>query len=384
MDSITMEDVRNIFSDRHSGWCTSLFMPTHRAGREKEQNTIRFKNLLRQVEERLLDKGLRSPQVRDMLTGPQRLLQDPGFWQRQSDGLAVFFSDDTYQCFRLPLDFEELVVISTRFHVKPLLSMLTSDGTFYVLTLSQNQVRLLKGTRHTVDEVDIQEKLQRISEALPDAFPEKQLQFHTGTPSSGSGGRPAMFYGHDISNDVKNNILRWFRMIDKELRDLFSGEQAPLVLAGVDYLFPIYREANTYPHLLDAGVGGNPDGLKPDALHGQAWGLVEPVFREARETAVAKYRQLAGTGHTTTGVKDAVLAAHHGRIEVLFVAVGVQEWGQFDPDAEEIHVHGSPEPGDGDLLDLTAIQTLIKGGTVYAVAPEEVPDQAPLAAILRY
>jgi len=30
-------------------------------------------------------------------------------------------------------------------------------------------------------------------------------------------------------------------------------------------------------------------------------------------------------------------------------------------------MHEPPEPGDEDLLDLTAIQTLINGGTVYAV-----------------
>ena len=383
MDSITMEDVRNIFSNSYSGWRASLFMPTHRAGREKEQNVIRFKNLLRKAEERLMDKGLRSSQIKAMLKAPQLLLQDPGFWQRQSDGLAVFFSAETFHFFRLPLHFDELVVISRRFHVKPLLSMLISEGTFYVLTLSQNQVRLLKGTRHTIDEVEIDERIRSISSALPDAFPEKQFQFNTGAPPA-PGGRPAMFYGHDIGNDVKNNILRWFRMIDTELRDLFSGEQAPLVLAGVDYLLPIYKEANTSSCIINGGIPGNPEGLRPEDLHEKAWRLVEPIFKKARDTAADRYRQLAGTGHTTTEVREAVLAARHGRVEVLFVPVGVQVWGQFDPDKDEVHMHASHEPGDEDLLDLMAIQTLIKGGTVYAVAPEEVPDKASLAAILRY
>jgi hypothetical protein len=29
------------FLHRHSGWCVSLFMPTHRAGRDMEQDPIR-------------------------------------------------------------------------------------------------------------------------------------------------------------------------------------------------------------------------------------------------------------------------------------------------------------------------------------------------------
>ncbi len=124
--------------------------------------------------------------------------------------------------------------------------------------------------------------------------------------------------------------------------------------------------------------------MKPEDLHPPAWAIVEPIFKKEREAGYARYRQLAGTGQTTTDVTEAVLAAHHGRIEILFVAVGVQEWGRFDPEKDEITIHEPPEPGDEDLLDLSAIQTLIKGGTVFAVSPEEVPDQALIAAVLRY
>lgn len=378
-----MDKIKQTFLDSHPEGCVSLFMPTHRAGRETEQNPIRFKNLLREVEERLLDKGLRSPEVRHMLKQPLQLLRDTEFWRYQNKGLAVFFSADSFSFFRVPIPMEELIVISRRFHVKPLLPVLAVEGTFYILALSQNEARLLEGTRYMVEEIDLKGVVPSFSEALPDAASGKQLQFHTGTPS-GPGSRAAVFYGHDISKDTKDRILRWFRMIDRQLRDFMSGEQSPLVLAGVDYLFPLYKEANTYPHVMVEGVPGNPEGLKPEELHSRAWGLVEPVFRKAREEALARYRELAGTGWTTNNLKEAVLAAHHGRVDVLFVAVGVHVWGQFDPENERVILRESPEPGDEDLLDLSAIQSLIHGGTVYAVSPEEVPDQASLAAVFRY
>jgi hypothetical protein len=50
MDTITMKELKT-FLIRHAGWHVSLFMPTHRAGRETEQDPIRFRNLLREVEE---------------------------------------------------------------------------------------------------------------------------------------------------------------------------------------------------------------------------------------------------------------------------------------------------------------------------------------------
>ena len=383
MDRITMDILKQAFLNTHSGWCVSLFMPTHRAGRGTEQDPIRFKNMLREVEKSLTAKGLRSPEVQELLKESRQLLQGRGFWQRQSDGLAVFFSADTLHFFRLPMVFKKLVVVSHRFHVKPLLPMLAGDGLFHILALSQNQIRLLEGTRHTVDEIELEAIAQSLSEAFPEVSTEKQLQFHTGTPS-GTGNRAAMFHGHDVSNEDKDMILQWFRMIDGQLRDLLPDGRSPLVLAGVDSLFPIYREANTYPHLMEGGIPGNPESLKPEELHGQAWALVEPVFKKARQESAARYRQLADTGRTTSDVKEAVLAAHHGQIDVLFVAVGVQIWGGFDPKKDKVYMHEPPEPGDEDLLDLTAIQTLINGGTVYAVLPEDVPDQSLLAAVMRY
>lgn len=383
MDRITFEQLGQIFLDSHTGFCVSLYMPAHRAGGETEQDPIRFKNLLRQAEERLLTEGMRSAEVRNFLKEPQRLLQDQSFWRHQSDGLALFYSEDIFHFFRLPIRFTELVVIADRFHVKPLLPILTSDSTFFILAASQNQLRLLEGTQHTVDEIELEGVPQNLAETLPDGFPEKQLQFHTGTPS-GKGNRPAVFHGHETNNEIKNRIRQWFRIINKHIRGILPNGQSPLALAGVDTLFPLYKEVNTYPHLMDEGIPGNPEGLSPDDLHQKAWAIVEPVFKREREGAYARYRQLAGTGQTTTDVTEAVLAAHHARIDVLFVAVGVQVWGRFDSQEDKVYAHESPEPGDQDLLDLLAIQTLIKGGAVYAVPPEEVPDQGLLAAIFRY
>ena len=384
MDLITMENLREISTIR-SPWCISLFMPTHRAGREMEQDPIRFKNLLRKVEEQLLARDLRLPEVQEILKEPRRLLHDKNFWQCQSDGLVVFFSKDLFLFFRLPVEFAETTVITDRFHVKPLLPVLASDSAFYILALSQNQLRLLKGTRHSVDEVDLGDTPETLAATFPEGFPEKQLQSHTSRAAAAGGGtRTPLFHGHDPSEDTKKHIRKWFRTIDKAVTTLLSGTQAPLVLAGVDTLFPLYKEANTYPHLEDEGIPGNPDEMKAEDFLPLAWTIVEPIFNQEREAGFARYQQLSGTGQTTADVAEAVLAAHHGRIAVLFVAVGVQVWGRFDPENNRVDLHETPQPGDEDLLDFTAIQTLLKGGAVFVVSPEEVPDQALVAAVLRH
>ena len=385
MDLLSREELEALVGE-HGGACASIFLPTHRAGAETRQDPIRLKNLLGEARERFLAVGLRSAEADEVLEPARELLADEVFWRYQGDGLALFLSRDHFRSYRLPLRFEELAVVAARYHVKPLLPLLAGDGRFYVLALSQNEVRLLGASRLSVDEIELGDDVPgSLAEALKFDDPEKQLQFHTGTRGGVRGGRAAVFHGHDANDDSKDGILRYFRQIDRGLRDLLRGREAPLVLAGVDYLLPIYREANTYPGLLEEGVTGNPEELRAEELHERAWEIVEPHFSGAQREAVARYAELAGTGRTSADLREIVPAAYYGRVETLFLASGVRRWGAFAPDTGEVDLHDEPEAGDGDLLDFAAVRTILNGGAVYArEEPGRVPGGGAAAAVFRY
>jgi hypothetical protein len=155
------------------GWqgpCVSVFLPTHRAGREVEQAPIRLKNLLRQATDVLKSDSVRAPEIDRLLAPLRRLLDNRLFWQYQSDGLALFSRPGWWRSFRVPLDLPELAVMGDdRFHVSPLLPLLAGDGHFFVLALSQNQIRLLEGTRDRVEEVDVFRYPAQADEAIPAA-----------------------------------------------------------------------------------------------------------------------------------------------------------------------------------------------------------------------
>jgi hypothetical protein len=59
-------------------------------------------------------------------------------------------------------------------------------------------------------------------------------------------------------------------------------------------------------------------------------------------------------------------------------------WGAFDPVTNKVELHEDAKAGDRDLLDSAAVQTLLNGGQVYAVQPEQMPVEAPVAALFRY
>jgi hypothetical protein len=276
-----------------------------------------------------------------------------------------------------------LAVVAHRFHLKPVLPLLVGDGRFYVLALSQNEVRLLQGTRSSASEIDLQSVPKSLSEALQYDDPERQLQFHTRT--SGKEKRAAVFHGHGVgTDDKKSNILRYFRQIDAGFHQLLREEESPLVLAVVEYLFPIYQQANTYPHLIDQVIPGNPESLSEAELHDRAWPVVQPVFLKDQKEARERYAQLKNTGRTSSELETVIQAAYYGRLDTLFVSLGREVWGTFDSVANRVDRHEEAEPEDEDLMDFAAVHSLLNRGTVYAVEPGEVPDDSLVAAILRY
>jgi hypothetical protein len=382
MDMITRESLRDLIEERNNP-CISLYMPTHRK-LEAQQDRIRFKNLLRRAEDGLLGLGLRSPEAAAMLEPARKLLDDAMFWEYLSDGLALFLSKQSLRSYRLPYSLKEMVVVGERFQLKPLLPLLDYAAQFFILALSKNQVRLLRGTPLGAEQVELTNVPHSLSDALKYDQREKQLQYHTRTPR-GLGRRAAVFHGHGTREEGDTeDILQYFRMIERGVREVLRNGGAPLILAGVDYLLPIYRQANSYPQLLEEGVTGNPDELTAEELHARVWPIVEPTLEKGRRRAMERYAELAAKGRASNQIGDVVPEAYFGRVDSLIVALGLEQWGAFDPDQRTVHVYPEQKPGCLDLLDFAAIHTLLNSGEVHAVTPDKVPGGKPLAAIFRY
>jgi hypothetical protein len=166
---------------------------------------------------------------------------------------------------------------------------------------------------------------------------------------------------------------------------LVAERDTPLVVAAVEWLASAYLRISKHPSLVQDYLPGNPDETPDHELHRLAWQLVEPVFRAEEEVDSRRVREMLGTPLASCDLKEVVIAAHDGRIETAFVALGVQRWGRYDAESRQIEEYTSRRNGDQDLLDLAAAQTLIHGGTVYAVDPEDIPGEgSPVAAIFRY
>ncbi len=384
MEIINREEIKLLLDQRGHGPCLSLYMPTQK-GREKErENSIRFKNLMVQAEKQLETTTTNAADLKKILE-PAKKLDDSYFWANQSDGFAFFISPYYNRYYRLPLEFNELSVVRDSFHIKPLFRLLASDGQFYVLALSQKDARLLRGTSMQVEEIDLSDIIKKFEDKFATELPEQFLQFHTMAPATGDV-RAAIYFGHggEIDSIQKEKLLKYFRFIDRELQDKLDQTIAPIVLACVDHISSSYREASKYPLLFEKGIRGNPENMSVQELHEKAWEIVRPYFQQKQEGAKARYLELAGTGKTANDIVDIVPASVHGRISELFVTVGVQQWGFYDPETEAVRFNDSPLAGSEDLIDLAAAETFLNSGNVYAVQEGQMPDESPVCAVYRW
>jgi len=396
MDLFNRSELRRL-AEQGSNPCISVYMPTHRTEPNWSQNTTRLKNLLREAHRQLEEEGYRDDWIEDCLADAQQLLDRPSFWQeRVGDGLAVFITADSTETFRLPLAFDEVAVVDDKFHLKPLFPLIAANNRFYLLALSQNDVRLYQGTHQSVSEVrtanipsDIVEAVQQYED------PEQQIQLHIQNRApQGNGHRmDASHHGHgggneeDMSGEPQDELKRFFREVDDSVSDYIGGEDVPLVLAGVSEYLPLYRSVNSYPHLIeDEIVSGNPEPLGVDELHDEAWKIVEPVFWASQEEEIERFNQLyyQNDGLASDDFNEVLPGCAYGRVDTLFVPSGEYRWGRFDADTNTVEVHESQQPGDGDLLNYAAVSAYLNGATVHVLPPADMPGGRSIAATFRY
>lgn len=385
MEQFTKADLQQLIFNREQ-CCISVYMPTHRSAAHMEQDQIRYKNLLREAEKLTGKTDTLNVHIVEKLAEAWSLLQDQSFWRGTADGLALFFSQNLFSAYRLPFKFDELVVAAHRFHIKPLLPLLNNDGRFFILALSQNHVRLFQASRFSIKRIGLHQVEDGLTETLGyDHESGTQIQFHTGTPGSGRR-RAAIFHGHAVdSEEGKEEIRQYFRKINQKIHEILRDETAPLVLAGVDFLLPIYHEVSEYRYLMKEGISGNTETLKGKELLEDAWKIVKPGFIKKQQDEIDRYHSIAGKGLTSRDISPIVSAACHGRIEALFVALEEQYIGSFDRDRDEVIFHDYALNDGEDLLNLAAVETLLHSGTVYALNRDQLPEpDFPAAAILRF
>lgn len=364
----------------NSDVCVSIFIPTQRGGKEvlEGKNQRHLKSRWKDVKTKLEKDGISKDKIENMSKSVSKLIDDGDFWRHQSDGLAVFLAENVFEHYTLPVNFEEHHYIGKEFYLKPLVPMFSGKGKFFILEIQPQNVAFFEATNHSITPIEIEDLTpERLEDRVGYDYEEKHLN-SDGVIGSQHGYAPA-------TRERKDEFLRFFRAVDKGIDKIIHNETVPLIVACEDSLFPIYQEANTYNHLFEEGVPGNPnDNRHILELHAKALDQLRPYFEKEKEEKMEAFKEEIPE-KTLTSITDILPSIYEGKVDTLFLENREDIFGTFNEDKMKVKVEDSQTAENTSLMNLAAKKVIEQGGSVYLIEPAFMPEkESKMNALLRY
>ena len=383
MRQITTHHLTKLLAE-HEPPCISLYQPTHRHHPDNQQDSIRYRNLLKEMETSLRET-YPAREVRPLLEQFQALAHDAHFWNHRTEGLAILGASGTFDIFELQRPVKELLVVADSFHLKPLLRILQSADRYHILCLTRHTARLYEGNRDVLDAVELTDVPSTITEALGDELTEPHLTVASYGLGAGEGSQ-AMHHGHGSrADEVDIDRERFFRVIDRAILEHHSRPSGlPLLLAALPEYHTPFRTISHNPFLMTDGIQTNPDSLSEEQLRREAWQKLEPRYLERLAQLIEAYQVARPRQLASDDVTDVARATVAGRVATLLVEADRTLPGRIDAISGAVEPGGLAHPEVDDMLDDLAEIVLRRQGQVVVVPPERMPSATGLAATYRY
>ena len=347
----------------------SIYLATTPETQHIDAARIRLKQLTNDAVAQLEQVGVAKRTIWPIEEQLHDLMDDDDFWRTQANSLAIFATPDSLRTHRLPNHLTETVQVADRFHLKPLLRAVSMPQHAFILALAENEVRVI--------ELLGDQPAQEIR--VPDLPKDAASVAGTANVNSRSySGRQGGGEGQ------KHHLRQYCRQIDAALRALLSGRSEPLILAATDPLLSIYRSINTHPHLADAAIETSPVRIPAHDLGAEARKIVDQLNAESVADFGRLYAERENEGRATTQVARTARAATFGAVDTLLVDMDSVVPGLVDEETGEITFDKEDSAVSYGVIDEIAGRVLANGGRVLAVRRADIPQEAELAAILRY
>lgn len=358
--------------------CLSLYQPTHRRHPDNQQDPIRFRNLLKTLEQSLRE-NYSAHDARPLLQPFEALAQNHDFWNHTLDGLAVLAAPGVFHVYNLPRPVGELAVVADSFHIKPLIRFLQSADRFHVLGLNRQEIRLFEGNRDALDELKLPAEFPRTVADVVGEKESKEARLSVWPSSPGTGTHHGTASTEEL---LENETQRFFRAVSSAVLAHYSRPTGlPLILAALPENQSLFRRISHNPFLIPDEVSVHPDALTIDALRERAWGAMEPHYRARLAGLVEMFGAARSKELGDDDLEKVAASAVAARIGTLLTEADSQIPGRINPETGEVHLGGAAVD---DVLDDLAELVLKNGGQVVIVPNEQMPTRTGIAAIYRF
>ncbi|MFZ2258974.1 MAG: hypothetical protein WAV55_12770 [Clostridiaceae bacterium] len=335
----------------------SIFMPTHRREPDNRQDAIAFKNLLKELEEKL--KGLPEHSFKETMTALYDLQRETTFWNNSKDGLGILATKDKIQKFELAYSVAPSVKVGDSFHILPLLKYFEGANEAYIADLSRNRFKLFLFDGVMAVPVKPEGLKEDFTDLFNDFDPDanKSRSFNSLVGSYHGGPSKA--------EEIQRDREKYFRYLDSGFDQLRKDNPIPIILAGTSDNIRAFRDFAKGDFYITEAIEQPLDSLSPNEINQQAFAVLDNQ-RKVREkdlkdsVAVSLRANLAETDPAK--IKK---LAEEGRIAELLV--NDRYIGEDSTELDEL------------IHDLYAT-----GAKIRSLNNEDDDRKEPYLAILRY
>lgn len=353
----------------------SLFLPVFSgSAQDRQQTTVRLKNLTREAHARLL-QDLTRQEAAPLLEQLERLQHEVDT-QKHMGGLGLFVNANYARAFALPFNVEEKVVVGSSFATRDLEVQLSHSPRYRVLVLSEKEARLLEGVREHLRE--IQDFDFPVCKDIP------------GVESNVGG-----FFGVEASAQHDAEEREFLNRVEKRLLEVNAQRAMPLILCGVRRTVSYLDEVLNGNHKAQLNIVGRLDGNHSNeplkVLGEKTWTVLEEHLATQRQQACDRLSEAIGPGRAALGLESVWHEAQKGRVDTLLVEENFHQAAVQKPNGQQ---NGRIEPvRDGaqsnskllpDAVDAVVDTVLETNGTVVFMPPGQLASHGKIAAILRY
>lgn len=348
--------------------CVSIYLPTTPVSRETEQSRINLGNLVKKAVAQLEEAGLDKRSVGALQAQFNDLLVDDDFWNHQANSLAILATPDSMRTYRMANKLKDIVEVSDRFHLKPLLRAITFPHAAHVLAISEKAVRLIE-----------------VSADLP----AREVAVNNMPTDAASAGGKAIDKGYTGTGHRHGSqgesayLVRFMRKVDAALRPALQGSDLPLILATTKQLESLFRSVSVVPALSEI-ISGNPDHLSEAELAKAARPVLDGHYAEQIKAFHKLFDERTGQQRTTTDLTDAARLATFGGIDRLLIDIDSEIEGTIDDETGEVSFAAEVNAVDYGIIDEITGRALRTGAKVMAVRKADIPGGHELAVISRY
>lgn len=362
----TVNDLADLTKHRDDA-SVSIYLPSSPLPDQAEAVQIALKNAITQAEAQLKEIGIPWQAIAEISGAAHDLESDREFWRYQAHALAVFVAPGTLRAFRLANSLDHHLAVGDRFDIGPLLRSITFPHGGYLLSVTEGDIRLLElsADQRPIDlELELPDELGTV---LEHAVNEGRLDQRRAEGATGQ----------------RIEQQRYCRLVQDAVLRQIGGSKLPMILAASRDLEPAYRAVNTYAGLLELGIDAHPGSLTTDDLDLRA----RTILDEHYAGELSDWRERFGTqrsnGLATSQLNEVARAATSSAVEELLFNMDSTLEGSID-EVGVVHSVAGPGPTSYGIVDEIAVRVLRSGGTVKAVRAEDLPDDTPVAAMLRY